>query len=64
MNYRRDFVGFYTWTLNNSQNVVISSPNYKEVFKFINNHIDKIPGSITFPKTPDTKLFGVIYWII
>jgi hypothetical protein len=64
MNYRRDFVGFYTWTLNNSQNVVISSPNYKEVFKFINNHIDKIPGSITFPKTPDTKLFCIIYWII
>jgi hypothetical protein len=41
MNYRRDFVGFYTWKLNNSQNVVIISPNYKEVFRFINNHLDR-----------------------
>jgi hypothetical protein len=65
MNYRRDFVGFYTWRLNNAQNVVISSPNYQEVFKFINTHIDKIPESIAFPTAaPDTKLFCVIYWII
>lgn len=64
MNYHRDFVGFYPWKLNNSQNVVISSSHYKDVFKFINNHLNHIPDSIAFPNEPDTQLFFIIYWVI
>jgi len=64
MNHRRDFVGFYTWKLTNSQNIVISSSNYREVFRFIDNHLDRIPESVTFPTEFDTKIFYLIYWVI
>jgi hypothetical protein len=64
INHHRDFVGFYTWKLNNAQNVVISSPNYKEVFNFINGHLDRIPDSISFPTDADTQLFCIVYWVI
>jgi hypothetical protein len=61
---RRDFVGFYTWDINNSQQVVIRSPDYREVLSFISRHIERIPRSTAFPTNFHGKLFCVLYWAI
>lgn len=63
---KRENLGIYPWRVHANGTLIIGSarPHYNEIRRFIADHIDAIPKSITYNQLGESKLFFLVYWII
>jgi hypothetical protein len=63
---RRDYLGVYPWRAHANGRLVVSSvkPHYREIVRFINDHLDAVSQSTLFNKLDASTLFYVVYWIV
>jgi hypothetical protein len=65
-NIDRGYIGVYPWKVHSSGGLNVSStkPHYREIVKFINNHLDSVPKSYRYNSLNSELLFYIIYWIV
>jgi hypothetical protein len=65
-NAKRANLAVYPWRIhaNGTLNVSSTRPHYKEIIKFLDEHVASVPTSTIFAKLGEAEIFYVIYWII
>lgn len=62
----RSHLGVYPWKTHKKGGLNVSSakPHYKEIVKFISDHIKSVSDTTLYSRLDDDRLFFIIYWII
>jgi hypothetical protein len=65
-NAKRANLAVYPWRIhaNGALNISSTKPHYKEIVKFLDEHVASVPASTIFTKLGEAEIFYVIYWII
>ncbi len=63
---KRANLAVYPWRnhANGTLNIQSTKPHYKEIIKFLDEHVNSVPTSTTFSKLGEARVFYTIYWII
>lgn len=63
---KREHLGVYPWRAHANGRLVVRSvePHYREIVRFINDHLKNVPESTFFANLSSASLFYIIYWII
>ena len=63
---KREYLGVYPWRAHANGRLIISSvkPHYREIMKFINDHLLSVDHSTAFHRLTDASLFYIIYWVV
>jgi hypothetical protein len=65
-NAKRANLAVYPWRMhaNGTLNISSTKPHYKEIVKFLDEHVASVPSSTIFSKLGEAEAFYIIYWII
>ena len=63
---RREYIGFYPWRISSTGRFIQSSAryHYREIHKFIAQHLDAIPSSELYKSSEERSVFYIVYWVI
>jgi hypothetical protein len=64
---KRANLAAYPWRIHRNNgflNISSARPHYSEIIKFLDEHINSVTDSTTYPKLGEAELFYVIYWIV
>lgn len=65
-NAKRANLAVYPWRshLNGTLNISSTKPHYKQIVKFLDEHVTAVPVSTIYTKLGEAEIFYIIYWII
>ncbi len=49
---------------NGTLNISSTKPHYRQIVKFLDEHVGSVPASTVFTNLGEAEMFYVIYWII
>ena len=63
---KRANLAVYPWRMhaNGTLNISSTKPHFKEIVKFLDEHVNSVPTSTIFTRLGEAEKFYIIYWII